>query len=66
LRLWRERHRQRQELALLTDRELLDAGVPRDLVRHEARKWPWQRWHPRLQSFDDAIWGRIVDSEKSR
>ncbi len=44
LRLWRERHRQRQELALLTDRELLDAGVPRDLVRGCLGDDVWARY----------------------
>jgi uncharacterized protein YjiS (DUF1127 family) len=40
--LWRERHRQRRELALLCARELGDSGVPLDVISREARKWPWQ------------------------
>jgi uncharacterized protein YjiS (DUF1127 family) len=33
LRLWRDRHRQRQELVIMSDRDLKDTGVPRDLGR---------------------------------
>jgi uncharacterized protein YjiS (DUF1127 family) len=64
LRLWCERNRQRQELVMLIDPELRDIGVPRDLVMHEARKWPWQRWHPQLQGFDEAILRRIAGPKK--
>ncbi|MGC2412050.1 MAG: hypothetical protein WA459_05055 [Stellaceae bacterium] len=54
LRLWEDRHRQRRELAMMLESELRDTGVSRDLVVHEARKWPWQAWHPQLQAFEDA------------
>ena len=53
LGLWRERHRRRQELATLSDRDLRDTGETRDLVAHEASKWPWQAWHPQLQAFEE-------------
>src|SRR5215471_12495705 len=45
LRLWRARHRHRQELMQMSAGDLKDARVPRDLVEHEARKWPWQKWN---------------------
>jgi uncharacterized protein YjiS (DUF1127 family) len=54
LRLWRERHRQRQELVMLSMRDLRDTGVARELVEHEARKWPWQSWHPQLSALEEA------------
>jgi uncharacterized protein YjiS (DUF1127 family) len=54
LRLWRDRHRRRQELAMMSDGDLRDIRVPRDLVAHEARKWPWQAWHPQLQAFEEV------------
>lgn len=53
LRLWQDRHRRRRELAMISDGDLRDTGVPRDLVAHEARKWPWQAWHPQLQAFEE-------------
>ena len=55
LRLWRERHRHRQELMQMSARDLKDAGVPRDLVEHEARKWPWQKWNPQWHELDEAL-----------
>jgi uncharacterized protein YjiS (DUF1127 family) len=60
LGLWRERHRRRQELAMLSDRDLRDTGVTRDLVAHEAGKWPWQAWHPQLRAFDEAARRRTL------
>ena len=60
LGLWRERHRQRQELAMLSDRDLRDTGVTRDLVAHEAGKWPWQAWHPQLRAFEEAARHRTL------
>ena len=60
LGLWRERHRRRQELAMLSDRDLRDTGVTRDLVAHEAAKWPWQAWHPQLRAFDEAARRRTL------
>jgi uncharacterized protein YjiS (DUF1127 family) len=54
LRLWRDRHRRRQELAMMSEADLRDTGVPRDLVAHEACKWPWQAWHPQLQAFEEV------------
>jgi uncharacterized protein YjiS (DUF1127 family) len=55
LRLWRARHRHRQELMQMSARDLKDAGVPRDLVEHEARKWPWQKWNPQWHELDEAL-----------
>ena len=52
LRLWRARHRHRQELMQMSARDLRDAGLPRDLVEHEARKWPWQEWNSQWQELD--------------
>jgi uncharacterized protein YjiS (DUF1127 family) len=61
LRLWRERHRQRRELTMLPIADLPDTGVPRDLVLHEAKKWPWQAFHPQLEGFEEAARRRIED-----
>ena len=55
LRLWRARHRHRQELMQMSARDLKDAGVPRDLVEHEARKWPWQKWNSQWQELDEVL-----------
>jgi uncharacterized protein YjiS (DUF1127 family) len=60
LRLWGERHRRRQELAMLAEADLRDTGVPRDLVAHEAKKWPWQAFHPQLQTLEEAAQRRIA------
>ena len=60
LSLWRERHRRRQELAMLAVADLRDAGVARDLVAHEVRKWPWQAFHPQLQTLEEAAQRRIA------
>ena len=61
LSLWRERHRHRQELMQMSARDLKDAGVPRDLVEHEARKWPWQKWNSQWQGLDEVLLRRISD-----
>ena len=61
LRLWRERHRHRQELMQMSARDLKDAGVPRDLVEHEARKWPWQKWNSQWRGLDEVLLRRISD-----
>jgi uncharacterized protein YjiS (DUF1127 family) len=55
LRLWRGRHRHRQELTQMSARDLKDAGVPRDLVEHEASKWPWQRWNSQWRELDEIL-----------
>lgn len=60
LRLWRERHRRREELAMLADADLRDTGVSRDLIAHEAKKWPWQAFHPQLQTVEEAAQRRIA------
>ena len=52
LRLWRARRRHRQELMQMSARDLKDARVPRDLVEHEARKRPWQKWNSQWQELD--------------
>ena len=61
LRLWRARHHHRQELMQMSARDLKDAGVPRDLVEHEARKWPWQKWNSQWHGLDDVLLRRISD-----
>jgi len=61
LRLWRARHRHRQELVQMSTRDLRDAGVPRDLVEHEARKWPWQKWNSQWHGLDEVLLRRIAD-----
>ena len=60
LRLWRARHRHRQELMQMSARDLKDAGVPRDLVEHEARKWPWQSWNSQWQGLDEVLLRKIA------
>jgi uncharacterized protein YjiS (DUF1127 family) len=42
IHVWRERHRQRQELAQWTDRDLHDVGVSRSDIVHEAEKPFWR------------------------
>ena len=59
LRLWRARHRHRQELMQMSGRDLKDAGVPRDLVEHEARKCPWQQWNSQWQELDEILLRKI-------
>ena len=61
LRLWRARHRHRQELMQMSARDLRDAGLPRDLVEHEARKWPWQEWNSQWQELDEVLLRRIAN-----
>ena len=55
MQLWSARHHHRQELAMMSDRDLKDARVARDLVAHEVRKWPWQKWHPQWQEMDEVL-----------
>ena len=55
VQLWSARHHRRQELAMMSDRDLKDACVAPDLVAHEVRKWPWQKWHPQWQEMDDVL-----------
>ena len=59
LRLWRARHRYRQELMRMSARDLKDARVPRDLVEHEARKWPWQKWNSQWPELDEVFLRKI-------
>ena len=40
--VWRERHRQRQELAQWTDRDLHDVGVSRSDIVNETEKPFWR------------------------
>jgi uncharacterized protein YjiS (DUF1127 family) len=61
LRLWRARHRHRQELMQMSAPDLKDAGIPRDLVEHEARKWPWQKWNSQWEELDEVLLRRIAD-----
>lgn len=42
LRLWRDRERERRELATLSARDLHEIGASPSLVRFELRRWPWQ------------------------
>ena len=55
MQLWSVRHHRRQELAIMSDRDLKDARVTPDLVAHEVRKWPWQKWHPQWQEMDEVL-----------
>ena len=41
---WRERERERRELAMMSIRDFGDLAVPPGLVREELRRWPWQAW----------------------
>jgi uncharacterized protein YjiS (DUF1127 family) len=70
LQLWRERQRQRRELVRLCDLGLRDTGLSRDLIAHEARKWPWQKWHPQLHQFEVAAQARAatlnIEQERDR
>ena len=59
VRLWCARHRHRQELMQMSARDLKDARVPRDLVEHEARKWPWQQWNSQWQELDEILLRKI-------
>jgi uncharacterized protein YjiS (DUF1127 family) len=42
IHVWRERHRQRQELAQWTDRDLHDVGVSRSDIVNETEKPFWR------------------------
>ncbi len=42
LHVWRERQRQRRELAQWTDRDLHDVGLSRSDIVHEAEKPFWR------------------------
>jgi len=46
LRGWRDRTRQRRELARLHSRDFGALPVPDNLLAEESRKWPWQRFSP--------------------
>lgn len=39
---WRERERERRELATMASRDFGDLAVPPGLIREELRRWPWQ------------------------
>jgi uncharacterized protein YjiS (DUF1127 family) len=41
---WRERERERRELAMMSSRDFGDLAVPPGLVREELRRWPGQVW----------------------
>ena len=60
LPLWGTRHRHRRELIQMSARDLRDANVPRDLVGHEARKWPWQSWNSQWQELDEVSLRKIA------
>ena len=66
LRLWCARHRHRQELMQMSARHLKDARVPHDLVDHEARKWPWQKWNSQWQELDEVLLRRIQGRHSCR
>ena len=42
---WRERERDRRELAMMSHRDFGDLVVPPGLVREETRQWPWRGWN---------------------
>ncbi|HTX77826.1 MAG TPA: DUF1127 domain-containing protein [Terracidiphilus sp.] len=46
LRLWRRRIRERQELALLPERDLRDMGALYADVWHETNQWFWRASRP--------------------
>jgi uncharacterized protein YjiS (DUF1127 family) len=49
LRIWRQRRRERRDLAHLTEQELHDFRVTVAGARGEARCWFWQDWSPEWQ-----------------
>ncbi|HJU20332.1 MAG TPA: DUF1127 domain-containing protein [Stellaceae bacterium] len=51
---WRERVRQRRELAALSKRELADLGIPPGLAAYEAGRWPWQGVSAAWRELDRA------------
>jgi uncharacterized protein YjiS (DUF1127 family) len=51
---WRERMRQRRDLAAMSERDLADLGVPPGLAAYEASRWPWQKASPEWQTLDAA------------
>jgi hypothetical protein len=44
----------------MTARDLKDAGVPRYLIEHEARKWPWRKWNSQWRELDQVLLRRIT------
>jgi uncharacterized protein YjiS (DUF1127 family) len=42
VRLWRERHRVRRQLAVMSERELRDIGICRPEIAHEIGKPFWR------------------------
>ena len=52
LRVWRERAKERRELAMLSDREIADFRVPKLLAAEEARRWPWEEWDPQWREIE--------------
>ncbi len=51
---WRERMRRRRELAVMSERDLVDLGVPPGLAAYEAGRWPWQKASPEWRDLDAA------------
>jgi uncharacterized protein YjiS (DUF1127 family) len=51
---WRERMRQRSELAAMCQRELTDLGIPPGLAAYEAGRWPWQKMSPIWRVLDEV------------
>jgi uncharacterized protein YjiS (DUF1127 family) len=51
---WRERMRQRRDLAAMSERDLVDLGVPPGLAAYEAGRWPWQKASPEWQTLEAA------------
>jgi uncharacterized protein YjiS (DUF1127 family) len=43
---WRDRERQRRELATISARDFGDIAVPPGLIREEQARWPWQPMNP--------------------
>ena len=46
LKIWRARHRQRRELAMMSERDLADLGLSRDRAMWETARWFWRDWSP--------------------
>ena len=40
---WSQRQRERQQLSRMSSRDFGDLAIPSNLIRGEARRWPWQK-----------------------
>lgn len=51
---WRERMRQRRELAAMSPHDLAGLGIPPGLAAYETGRWPWQKISPAWRLLDGA------------